>query len=52
MRFDSTEYSLYATNPEFKREMQRNFHNSSEDLEVFHKELDDFDFKEKELIRP
>ena len=52
MRFDSENSSLYAVNPEHQRHIRRGFHNTDEDLEKFHLQLEKFNFNNKELVRP
>ena len=52
IQFNTDEYSLYKTVSERQQVISRRFHNKTDNIFDFTKELKGFQFNNKELIRP
>lgn len=52
IKFNSEEYSLYAGKPEHLNFIRRKFMNNTDDIVEYHRHLRNFNFNDKQLVRP
>ncbi len=52
IRFNSTNFSSVSTTATYQQLIRRRFFNRFDNLDQFHQELDQYNFDNKELVRP
>ena len=52
IKFNTEEFSLFVTSEEKKHCIRRRFHNKTDNITQFRDQLDTYDFKNPELVRP